>query len=253
MAADILILAGSVQDRYLSSRWKVFFDRGFFMNHVPVFAGKQIGWLVSGPLMQLANLRQILEGHIECQQANLAGIVTDECGSSEELDRLLDETCRSLDRLCGDRLPTPAHFSKRWRQEALPGRNLGQFAVRLPARPSILQQARLLRLPQAEPQDEDHGRAIRVAALDPRIPPGIPQENQGRDGQAVAESGREGLISPRRTRRRLPDRSLLEGPTRPPFGSVSSRPAPRRRPQTEFQGRIASSSQPPSREESPTS
>jgi multimeric flavodoxin WrbA len=90
MAADILILAGSVQDRYLSSRWKTFFDRGFFMNHVPVFAGKQIGCLVSGPLMQLPNLRQILEGYFECQQANLVGIVTDECVSSEDLDRHLD-------------------------------------------------------------------------------------------------------------------------------------------------------------------
>ena len=90
MAADILILAGSVQDRYLSSRWKTFFDRGFFMGHVPVFAGKQIGCLVSGPLAQLANLRQVLEGYVECQQANLAGIVTDEGVSSEELDRLLD-------------------------------------------------------------------------------------------------------------------------------------------------------------------
>lgn len=90
MAADILILAGSVQDRYLSSRWKTFFDRGFFMNHVPMFAGKQIGCLVSGPLMQLASLRQILEGYMECQQANLVGIVTDECVSSEELDRLLE-------------------------------------------------------------------------------------------------------------------------------------------------------------------
>ena len=90
MAAQIVILAGSVQDRYLSSRWKTFFDRGFFMNHVPVFAGKQIGCLVSGPLMQLANLRQILEGYCECQQANLVGIVTDECAGSEELDRLLD-------------------------------------------------------------------------------------------------------------------------------------------------------------------
>jgi hypothetical protein len=90
MAADILILAGSVQDRYLSARWKIFFDRGFFMNHVPLFAGKQIGCLVSGPLAQLANLRQILEAYFECQQANFVGIVTDECVSSEELDRLLD-------------------------------------------------------------------------------------------------------------------------------------------------------------------
>lgn len=37
-----------------------FFDRGFFNNHVPILVGKQVGLLVSGPLMQIANLRQLL-------------------------------------------------------------------------------------------------------------------------------------------------------------------------------------------------
>ena len=90
MAADILVLAGTIQDRYLSSRWKLFFDRGFFNGHVPMFVGKQMGYLVSGSLMQLPNLRQILESYVECQQANLVNTVSDECGDSEELDRILD-------------------------------------------------------------------------------------------------------------------------------------------------------------------
>ena len=82
MAADILVLAGTIRDRYLSSRWKLFFDRGFFNGHVPMFVGKQMGYLVSGPLMQLPNLRQILESYVECQQANLVSTVSDECGNS---------------------------------------------------------------------------------------------------------------------------------------------------------------------------
>ena len=90
MVADAVILAGSVRDRYWSSRWKLFFDRGFFMNHVPIFAGKRMGCLVAGPLGQLATLRQVLEAYVETQQANLVGIVTDECASSQELDRLLE-------------------------------------------------------------------------------------------------------------------------------------------------------------------
>lgn len=57
MAADVLVLAGTVRDRYLSSRWKLFLDRGFFNGHVPIFAGKQMGYLISGPLRQLASLR----------------------------------------------------------------------------------------------------------------------------------------------------------------------------------------------------
>jgi hypothetical protein len=89
-AADIVVLAGTVRDRYLSAQWKLFFDRGFFNGHVPMFAGKQIGYMVSGPLMQLANLRQVLESYVHCEQANLVGIITDECGESDELDRQID-------------------------------------------------------------------------------------------------------------------------------------------------------------------
>ena len=39
--ADILVMAGSIHDRYLSSRWKIFFDRGFFRPLIPWFPGKQ--------------------------------------------------------------------------------------------------------------------------------------------------------------------------------------------------------------------
>ena len=97
-AADVVILAGTIRDRYLSARWKLFFDRGFYMNHVPMFRAKQVVWLVSGPLEQLANLRQILEGYMDCQSANLVGIVTDECAESPGLDRLLDDLAIRLAR-----------------------------------------------------------------------------------------------------------------------------------------------------------
>jgi hypothetical protein len=88
--ADILVMAGAVFDRYLSWRWKLFFDRGFFLPLVPWWPGKQLAFLVSGSLKQLPNLRQILEGYAEFHQANLAGIVTDELDDSAELDRHLD-------------------------------------------------------------------------------------------------------------------------------------------------------------------
>ncbi len=89
--ADILIFAGGIRDRYLSSLWKTFFDRGFFNTHIPSFMGKQIAFLVSGPLGQLSNLRQIMEAYAELQQANLVGIVSDEEGNSQILDGLLRE------------------------------------------------------------------------------------------------------------------------------------------------------------------
>jgi multimeric flavodoxin WrbA len=87
--ADILVFAGTIQDRYLSSRWKMFFDRSFFHTHTPSLTGKQVGFIISGPLRQIPNLRQILEAYTEWQQANLVDIVTDEEEDSQVLDTQL--------------------------------------------------------------------------------------------------------------------------------------------------------------------
>jgi multimeric flavodoxin WrbA len=88
--ADIIVFAGAIRDRYLSSRWKMFFDRSFFNNHVPSLTGKQVGFLVSGPLGQIPNLRQIFEAYVELQKGNLSGIVTDEHDQSSEIDSLIE-------------------------------------------------------------------------------------------------------------------------------------------------------------------
>ena len=76
--ADIIIFAGEIRDRYLSSKWKQVFDRAFFNTHTPTLKGKQIGFLVSGPLSEVANLREIMQAYSEWQGANLVDIVTDE-------------------------------------------------------------------------------------------------------------------------------------------------------------------------------
>ncbi len=87
--AEILIFCGTIRDRYLSSRWKMFFDRSFFNTHTPSLTGKQVGFLISGPLTQNANLRQIMEAYTEWQGANLVDIVTDEVEDSKQLDEHL--------------------------------------------------------------------------------------------------------------------------------------------------------------------
>ena len=94
VAADVVIHAVTIRDRFLSARWKSLLDRGFYNNHVPILAGKQIGFLVSGPLSQLPKLREFLEAFVELGQANPLGIVTDECRDSPELDRVLDAFAR---------------------------------------------------------------------------------------------------------------------------------------------------------------
>lgn len=98
MTADVLIYAGQMVDRYLSARWKMFFDRIFFNTHTPVLVGKQVALVISGPLGQVPNLMEILRGFFAFQGANLAGVVSDECGDSADLDRLLDQLmARALD------------------------------------------------------------------------------------------------------------------------------------------------------------
>lgn len=89
MKADILLFAGTIKDRYLSSRWKLFFDRSFFKGHAPSISGKQIGLIISGPLSQLPNLRQIFEAYFEVQHANIVDIVTDEFGDSSQIDDMI--------------------------------------------------------------------------------------------------------------------------------------------------------------------
>jgi multimeric flavodoxin WrbA len=91
MTADVLIYAGRMVDRYLSARWKMFFDRIFFNTHTPVLVGKQVALVVSGPLGQEPNLMEILRGFFAFQGANLVGVVSDDSGDSADLDRLLDQ------------------------------------------------------------------------------------------------------------------------------------------------------------------
>ena len=97
--ADILVMAGTIRDRFLSAAWKQFFDRSFANGHVPAFEGKQIAYLVEGPLGHLPNLREVLTGLVMMEKANLAGIVTDEPGETgAALHTLAEHSVRFSDR-----------------------------------------------------------------------------------------------------------------------------------------------------------
>ncbi len=87
--ADIIVYALHIVDRYFSSRFKMFLDRSFMNGHQPRNFGKQIAYIVSGPLSQIQNLRQIMQGYAEITGGNFAGSVTDESGDSSLIDGLL--------------------------------------------------------------------------------------------------------------------------------------------------------------------
>ncbi len=81
--AEAIIFAGAIKDRYLSSRWKRYFDRSFVFGHTSYLHGKQVGFLISGPLRQLPNLRQLFETYVQAQRCTLAGFATDEDEAAE--------------------------------------------------------------------------------------------------------------------------------------------------------------------------
>ena len=108
--ADVLVFAGTIKDRYLSSRWKMFFDRSFFNGHSPMLIGKQIGFIISGPLTQIPNLRQVLEAWVECHQANLVDFVTDEYDDSAQIDALSQSLAERLVQFADEGYIRPATF-----------------------------------------------------------------------------------------------------------------------------------------------
>ncbi len=87
--ADIIIFAGTIKDRFLSTRWNVIFDMSLYNNHIPTLSNKQVGFIISGPLRQTPNIRQYLEMYAEWQQANLVDIITDEDADSGVITGLL--------------------------------------------------------------------------------------------------------------------------------------------------------------------
>lgn len=109
--ADIIVFAGSVKGRYLSSLWKTFYDRGFFWNHTPSLAGKQMAYLISGPLSQNHNLIQILDASVtERQESNLVDIITDESEDSKEIDKQIYSLAERLIQFSVNKYIKPGDF-----------------------------------------------------------------------------------------------------------------------------------------------
>ena len=87
--AEALIFAGTIRDRYLSSRWKMLFDRYYYLGHTPYLHNKQMAFIFSGPLSQVPVLRNNMETLVQYNTGNLVGMVTDEYQTSQEITDLL--------------------------------------------------------------------------------------------------------------------------------------------------------------------
>lgn len=107
---DIIVFAGDIKYRYLSSLWKKFFDRGFFYTHTPSLSGKQFGFIISGPLKQIPNLKQVLEAYTQWQGSNIVGFVSDEYNAPDEVDEQLYALAYNLNKLSNMNYSKPATF-----------------------------------------------------------------------------------------------------------------------------------------------
>lgn len=91
--SDIIIFASEIKDRYFGYKIKQFFDRSFCYTHIPIFSGKQMGYLVSGPVGEIPHMHEIMYCYAS-ESTNLSGIVSDECADGGMLDRLIHEFAR---------------------------------------------------------------------------------------------------------------------------------------------------------------
>ena len=108
--ADIIIFTGTIRDRYLSALWKRFIERRFMKTHQPLLTGKQFAMLISGPLSQIPNLRQIFEADVQNGVGNLAGIVTDECADSVALDAAISQLAADIAWMAETHYSSPRMF-----------------------------------------------------------------------------------------------------------------------------------------------
>lgn len=108
--ADILIYAGTIQDRYLSSQWKQFFDRSFIFGHIPRYSGKQVVFLIQGPLSYLPGLRENLESLCKIGGANLVNVITDESENPDEIDSLIRSAAERAILYAEEGFQTPPMF-----------------------------------------------------------------------------------------------------------------------------------------------
>jgi multimeric flavodoxin WrbA len=94
--ADILVFADSIHDRHLSAEFKYFVDRTFVVNHTPRLPGKKVGFLISGPLNQMPEVRHSLEAWVEVNDGTFIGVVCDDENDNKRISNQIDTLAERL-------------------------------------------------------------------------------------------------------------------------------------------------------------
>ncbi len=111
LTADAVVFAGTIKDRFLSSTWRLFFDRTSVYGLCPILTGKQIGFLISGPLSQVPNLQETLKAYAQMSsQHPVVDIITDEYDSSDRLTSVIQGFVGKLMWVVHHELKLPRNF-----------------------------------------------------------------------------------------------------------------------------------------------
>ena len=79
------VIAFSIKDHSMGSRFKMYDDRQFCNGHRTVTMGMPFAYLVSGSYSRETNLRMVVEGRAQVGGNFLAGVATDESDPAEEI------------------------------------------------------------------------------------------------------------------------------------------------------------------------
>ena len=97
-SGDAIVYAFTVRDHSMGPRFKMYDDRQFCNGHRTVTMGMPIGYIVSGPYSEEANLQMIVEGRAEVGGNFLCGVATDEKNPDGEVDRLAKTLAYAVQR-----------------------------------------------------------------------------------------------------------------------------------------------------------
>ena len=90
--ADVVLYASDIKNHWMHLDFKKFSDRSFFNGHRISTKGKGIGYLISGPLRDECNLRDVMEARADVSGMYLLDIVTDEdIDTQKKIERLSDK------------------------------------------------------------------------------------------------------------------------------------------------------------------
>ncbi|MDO4493997.1 MAG: NAD(P)H-dependent oxidoreductase [Clostridia bacterium] len=95
--AEAVVLAFTVCDHSMGTRFKTYDDRQFCNGHRTVTMGTPFAYLVSGPLAREKNLMEVITARAEVGGNFLAGIATDERDPAGEIAALAKKLCYAVD------------------------------------------------------------------------------------------------------------------------------------------------------------